>query len=270
MLEPPTRTLTRSLDYSKEGLAVNATRDSYFGRMDQMVRRALASHPDWLAEKILPYLDGWPNPGVCWVWTRSLVGGYGQINIPRAVYTGAARVHRVMWILLRGDIEEGMVIDHDGPEGCRNRACANPAHLKAVTQRHNTVVTGSGIAAINAAKTHCKRGHPLSGENLIVTIRNGNELRECRICHSMTPAERALWPMGGELYRFTSANSHSLAPEDAPAPAEPTEPILRPTDQRAMGGWVSPGVILGDQDGVEFLRPAGEPPAADDCGGCCR
>ncbi len=43
-----------------------------------------------------------------------------------------------------------------------------------------------------------------------------------------------------------SPSSPFPAPEDAPAPAEPTEPILRPTDQRY------------------------EPPAVDDCGGCCR
>ena len=38
--------------------------------------------------------------------------------------------------------------------------------------------------------------------------------------------------LGVKVTRFTSANGPGLAPEDTPAPAEPTEPILRPTDQR--------------------------------------
>lgn len=36
----------------------------------------------------------------------------------------------------------------------------------------------------NSGKTHCKRGHPLSGENLLerVNSRTGNPMRNCRQC----------------------------------------------------------------------------------------
>lgn len=35
---------------------------------------------------------------------------------------------------------------------------------------------------LNAAKTHCKRGHPLSGENL---MRNSSGCRQCRTCQRL-------------------------------------------------------------------------------------
>lgn len=33
-----------------------------------------------------------------------------------------------------------------------------------------------------SAKTHCKNGHPYSGENLVLRISNGYRKRHCRIC----------------------------------------------------------------------------------------
>jgi hypothetical protein len=35
---------------------------------------------------------------------------------------------------------------------------------------------------MNAAKTHCKEGHPFEGHNLVMRSRRGGE-RRCRICH---------------------------------------------------------------------------------------
>jgi hypothetical protein len=43
-------------------------------------------------------------------------------------------------------------------------------------------------ADTNRAKTHCPRGHPLSGKNL-VNLKNGK--RRCRICHAETQARYA-------------------------------------------------------------------------------
>ena len=37
---------------------------------------------------------------------------------------------------------------------------------------------GESPPAANARKTHCKRGHPLSGENLLIQA----EQRKCRTC----------------------------------------------------------------------------------------
>jgi hypothetical protein len=40
--------------------------------------------------------------------------------------------------------------------------------------------TPTGVAALNAAKTHCCHGHPFSPDNTYVNPKGG---RECRTCH---------------------------------------------------------------------------------------
>lgn len=66
-------------------------------------------------------------PGGCWEWTASLSKGYGQFKV---LGTGKhAAAHRVAYASLKGDIPEGMTIDHM----CWNRACVNPEHLRLAT-----------------------------------------------------------------------------------------------------------------------------------------
>lgn len=108
----------------------------------------------------------------CWLWTGATQSrGYGSFGI------GAGRTalaHRVSFELHRGPIPAGLTIDHL----CRVRRCVRPSHLEAVSMRVN-LRRGFGIPAMNARKTHCLRGHPLSGTNLI-TRRGGR--RQCRTC----------------------------------------------------------------------------------------
>lgn len=107
----------------------------------------------------------------CWLWTGSLDhGGYGSI---KQTGTCVLRAHRVSYEKYIGPIPEGLQLDHL----CRNRACVNPAHLEPVTKAEN-MRRGFGFSAINARKTHCLRGHELSGENL--AIWSGR--RNCRTC----------------------------------------------------------------------------------------
>ena len=112
----------------------------------------------------------------CWLWTASTRGPssdfqYGQIRVGTQVLTA----HRVVYELVVGPVEDGMVLDHL----CRNTLCVNPAHVEPVTQRVN-VRRGVGTAAENARKTHCDRGHAMTGENLRI-LYNGK--RCCRACH---------------------------------------------------------------------------------------
>lgn len=101
----------------------------------------------------------------CWLWRGAVTknSGYGQFSVcfsrPRHVVHNGA--HRLAFLLWKGPIPEGLAIDHL----CRVRNCVNPEHLEAVTPRENTL-RGNTPAAANAHKTHCKRGHPLTTNNL--------------------------------------------------------------------------------------------------------
>jgi hypothetical protein len=108
----------------------------------------------------------------CWNWQGKLTDGYGRIwdGPARRAY----RSHRVIWTLLRGPIPEGLTIDHL----CRNRACGNPRHMELVTRREN-VLRGEGHTAVNAAKTHCSRGHEFNEEN---TKWRTDGTRCCKTC----------------------------------------------------------------------------------------
>lgn len=90
--------------------------------------------------------------------------------------------HRVGYELYVGKIPDGLMLDHL----CRNRCCVNPKHLEPVTNLENV---RRGIAAqrnreIRLAMTHCKRGHPLSGDNLYINPGSGQ--RVCRSCRLMS------------------------------------------------------------------------------------
>lgn len=110
----------------------------------------------------------------CWRWTRALLpAGYGSFGV-RGWRAGLA--HRIAYELAtRTRIPDGLHLDHL----CRVRRCVNPSHLEIVTRKEN-ILRGVGFAARNAAKTHCKLGHELSGDNLIPS----QKARTCRICHN--------------------------------------------------------------------------------------
>jgi hypothetical protein len=120
-----------------------------------------------------------PDLGPCWEWTGGRTrSGYGAASKEKKRRIGA---HAFAVELLVGAIPAGMEPDHL----CRNRACVKavadehgPAHLEVVTKREN-VRRGTSPAAINARKTHCKRGHPFDDANTMIE-RSGS--RQCRIC----------------------------------------------------------------------------------------
>jgi len=113
----------------------------------------------------------------CWVWPGAKSGGgYGV-----AWYAGAQQsVHRVVYALYCGPVPEGLDLDHL----CRNRACANPAHLEAVTRAVNLQRgTGPEVTRVrHAAVTACPQGHPYDEGNTIMKKHSGK--RACRACEN--------------------------------------------------------------------------------------
>ena len=72
----------------------------------------------------------------CWEWTAARkANGYGSF----AIGAGHVYPHRFAYTMLVGPIPAGLDLDHP----CRNRGCANPAHLEPVTRRTN-VLRGRG------------------------------------------------------------------------------------------------------------------------------
>lgn len=122
----------------------------------------------------------WPKVNktkTCWLWTGSKNNkGYGQIarGAPAPRNKKMVYAHRVSYEMVNGPIPEGLSLDHL----CRMPSCVNPAHLEAVTHKENTL-RGVGFAAVNARKTHCPKGHPLSGENLCVPRMPWRICKEC-------------------------------------------------------------------------------------------
>jgi hypothetical protein len=122
----------------------------------------------------------------CWLWTAKLNNrGYGLFNINKKMVAA----HRVSYELYVGPIPEGHDIDHVKSRGCTARHCVNPDHLEPVTHREN-LLRGSGFAAVNAAKTHCPRGHEYSPENTYVNPHPQGG-RICRICKREGDRRRA-------------------------------------------------------------------------------
>lgn len=103
----------------------------------------------------------------CWLWHRPDAYGYGAFTIRRGMIVKA---HRFAYELFVGPIPDGLDLDHL----CRVRHCVNPAHLEPVTRRENAL-RGVGPTAVNARKSHCIHGHPLT---------EGQGRRICRTCNA--------------------------------------------------------------------------------------
>lgn len=69
---------------------------------------------------------------------------------------------------------------------CNQPLCVNPEHLKLLTKKEN-VLLSSGLAAQNARKVICIRGHALSGDNVYI---NPKGARKCRACGAFREREK--------------------------------------------------------------------------------
>lgn len=111
---------------------------------------------DFTEEECLRFLKyvGDKNDNGCINWLGGkFKRGYGCFGLGRTKQTYKA--HRISFWLHGYDLIPGMVIDHI----CRNTSCINPEHLRQVTTKENHLENSRAVGAINAEKTHCKRGH---------------------------------------------------------------------------------------------------------------
>jgi hypothetical protein len=153
------------------------------------------------------------GPGGCWNWTRATSNRYGQLwRDGRMHYS-----HRASYETFVGSIPEGKQIDHlcrnvaccnprhlepvtlranilrgtSPPADNSRKSHCNRGHLLPATngrKRRCRVCENADESARRKAvvkppkipATHCKRGHPFSGDNLYV-YPNGR--RCCRSCH---------------------------------------------------------------------------------------
>lgn len=120
----------------------------------------------------------------CWDWIGAKTAdGYGILR-----HGGKNLLaHRAIMGVF-GWLEDKLVVDHT----CRNRTCVNPKHLRMATSKQNVLENSQSPAYFNAKKTHCKRGHPLTGENLLIRRKwkYNTTYRLCKSCYKM---HQILW-----------------------------------------------------------------------------
>ena len=124
----------------------------------------------------------------CWLWGGGIdTRGYGQYWLNKT-----QQAHKLAFL------DAGGVLTPKKPwvlHKCHeywfkdNKACVNPKHLRAGSLSENvqdTIKAGTfknPMTDLNKLKTHCPRGHELSGDNLIkYQLKLG--YRSCKICYN--------------------------------------------------------------------------------------
>lgn len=110
----------------------------------------------------------------CWHWVGGCnVGGYGMFCLDGRDHLA----HRLAYEDAASPIPNGFQVHHT----CRNKGCVNPKHLQAMSRAEHMAQPDSS-QAINAAKTHCPRGHEYTKANTRLKKWRGTVSRACGQC----------------------------------------------------------------------------------------
>ncbi len=137
------------------------------------------------------------DPNGCWEWRgrrkspgkprkngghRARYGQFGvyYTNRPGRNSKGVLDAHRLMWILMNGEVDDRLKVCHT----CDNTACVRPDHLFLGTQSDNMQDCVEKGRHAMRSKTHCPNGHEYTEENTYLMLgRDGYRQRRCRECH---------------------------------------------------------------------------------------
>ena len=107
-------------------------------------------------------------------------------------------VHRLVLLAFVGEPPVGHEACHRNDIGTDNRL----TNLYWGTRSENAYDQISNGLHYNASKTHCRRGHPYTGDNVIQVETQRRRTRLCRVCST---ASRMKYSYGGEQEDYISA-----------------------------------------------------------------
>lgn len=155
------------------------------GRLVEKRTAIVVPSAEWAKAAAAKIMDNcYLEDGECWPW---LFGkntlGYGTTNFRGKRYIA----HRLMYAAAHGGLPSRAVVRHR----CDKPACCNPDHLELGTDRDNSQDARRRSKFAGQLKTHCKRGHELTPENLTP---RADGLRHCKRCDIVRNRIKEGWP----------------------------------------------------------------------------
>ena len=142
----------------------------------------LREYRDEISRYVLARITELPNG--CWQWTAHTNKlGYAHGCFKNRQWT----ITRLVYCATQGGFDPQLDVCHT----CDNPSCVNPIHLWLGSRAANICDSVEKGRHHLSAATHCKRGHPLFGDNLYV---NPAGKRTCKTCQTARGRMRAGWP----------------------------------------------------------------------------